>query len=90
MNKLTIVDTDILIDAARQTSEAIDCLNQIESQSTLAVSTITAMELLVGCRNKVELRHTERFLKRFQSLKVNERYATQRLSFYVSIGSVMV
>jgi len=73
VNRLTIVDTDILIDAARQTGEAIDCLDRIESQSTLAVSTITAMELLVGCRNKVELRHTERFLKRFQLLKVNEQ-----------------
>jgi predicted nucleic acid-binding protein len=30
------------------------------------------MELLVGCRNKAELRHTERFLQRFQVLKLDE------------------
>lgn len=30
------------------------------------------MELLVGCRNKGELRNTERFLQRFQVLKLNE------------------
>lgn len=72
MNVLTIVDTDILIDAARQISEAVDCLAQIEHQSVLAVSAITQMELLVGCRNKAELRNTERFLQRFQVLKLNE------------------
>lgn len=72
MTGLTIVDTDILIDAARQVSTAIECLARIESQSVLAVSVITEMELLVGCRNKTELRNTERFLQRFQSLKLNE------------------
>jgi len=30
------------------------------------------MELLVGCQNKAELRNTERFLQRFQVLKLNE------------------
>lgn len=73
MNVLTIVDTDILIDAARQVSEAVDCLAQIERQSVLAVSVITQMELIVGCRNKVELRNTERFLRRFLVLKLNDQ-----------------
>jgi len=45
---------------------------QIERQSVLAVSVIKQMELLVGCRNKAELRNTERFLQRFQVLKVSE------------------
>ncbi|MCS6912345.1 MAG: type II toxin-antitoxin system VapC family toxin [Anaerolineae bacterium] len=72
MNVLTIVDTDILIDAARQVGEAVDCLAQIEQQSVLAVSVITQMELLVGCRNKLEMRRTERFLRRFQVLKLND------------------
>ncbi len=73
MSELTIVDTDILIDAARQVSEAIECLDRIESVSVLAVSVITQMELWVGCRNKTELRNTERFLQRFQILKLSER-----------------
>ena len=72
MNELTIIDTDVLVDAARQISEAVDYLSQIERQSVLAVSVITQMELLVGCRNKTELRNTERFLQRFQVLKLNE------------------
>jgi predicted nucleic acid-binding protein len=73
VSALTIVDTDILIDAARRIGQAIDCLDRIEQQAALAVSTITQMELLVGCRNKAELRNTERFLQRFQVLKLDEQ-----------------
>lgn len=73
MNTWTIVDTDILIDAAAQISEAVTCLDDLEQRSALAVSVITQMELLVGCRNKTELRNTERFLRRFQVLRLNEQ-----------------
>ncbi len=73
MNDLTVVDTDILIDAARQVVEAVDCLNKVERTSTLAVSIVTEMELLIGCQNKTEQRTTERFLRRFRVLRLNEQ-----------------
>ena len=72
MSSMTIIDTDILIDAARLVRQAVECLADIEQQSALAISVITQMELLAGCRNKTELRHTERFLQRFQVLKLTE------------------
>ena len=62
---VTVVDTDILIDAARQVREAIDCLRQIEQESALAVSVIGQMELSVGCRNKTEWRTTTWVIRRF-------------------------
>ncbi len=73
MNALTIFDTDILIDAALQVKEAIECLDKIEQQSTLAISVITQMELFVGCRNKTEMRKVEHFLKRFRVIKLDEQ-----------------
>lgn len=73
MNSLTIVDTDILIDAALRVQSAVDCLDQVERESALAVSVVTEMELLIGCRNKTELRSTDRFLQRFQILRLNEQ-----------------
>lgn len=73
VSALVVVDTDILIDAARQVGEAIDCLDRMEKQSALAISAITQMELFAGCRNKSELHNTERFLQRFQALKLNEQ-----------------
>jgi predicted nucleic acid-binding protein len=73
VNTLTIVDTDILIDAGHDVREAIERLADIEQQSALAISVITQMELVVGCRNKTEQRHTEQFLHRFRVLKLTEQ-----------------
>ncbi len=69
----TIVDTDILIDVARGDSDAADCLLQLEKISPLAVSAVTQMELIVGCRNKKELQDLEKFLHRFQVLKITDQ-----------------
>lgn len=66
-----LVDTDILIDAARKEQVAVDFLDVQAQQTILAVSTITVMELLVGCRNKTEQRKTERFLQRFVVFKLD-------------------
>ncbi len=73
MTDLVVVDTDILIDAGRELNEAIACLNQIERQSLLAISIVTQMEMIIGCRNKTELGILERFLTRFQIIKLNEQ-----------------
>ncbi|MDQ4078728.1 MAG: type II toxin-antitoxin system VapC family toxin [Chloroflexota bacterium] len=77
MANLTIVDTDILIDAGRGISEAIDYLDDREKSTRLAVSAVTQMELIVGCRNKAELRDLEKVLKRFQLLKLSEAISDQ-------------
>jgi len=68
-----IVDTDILIDAGRNIQQALTCLTQYEDKSKLAISIITKMEIVVGCRDKNELRNTEKFLNRFQLLNLNKR-----------------
>ncbi len=68
----TIVDTDILIDAGRGDATAVACLQRIEQQSSLAVSVVTQMELIVGCRNKAELQDLNKFLRRFQILKLTD------------------
>ncbi len=73
MSILTIVDTDILIDAARNTPEAVACLAGVQEHSVAAISVITQMELLAGCRNKAEQRHAERFLQQLHVLKLTEQ-----------------
>lgn len=70
---LIIIDTDILIDVGRGDHTAIDCLQRIEQQFQLAVSVVTQMELIIGCRNKVELNMLEKFLQHFQCIKVTEQ-----------------
>jgi predicted nucleic acid-binding protein len=67
-----IVDTDVLIDAGRGVQEAVVCLKQLEEHGDLATSIITQMELIVGCRDRKELRFVERFLSRFHIVQLNE------------------
>jgi len=73
--QLILVDTDILIDVGRKATAAVDYLEYMEKQVTLAVSVITQMELMVGCRNKRELRVLERFVRRFSIISLNEAIA---------------
>jgi predicted nucleic acid-binding protein len=68
----TIIDTDILIDVGRGDGDAIACLHRLSQQSILAISAVTQMELIVGCRNKTESSSLEIFLRRFQILKITE------------------
>lgn len=70
---MILVDTDILIDVSRQVAEAMACVEWMETHLAMAISVITQMELLVGCRNKTKLRKTESFLKRFDIVKLNEQ-----------------
>jgi predicted nucleic acid-binding protein len=72
MTNSTIVDTDILIDTGRGVLEAVKCLQNLKASSGLAISIITQMELMVGCRNKAELKTLENFLKQFYIIKIDQ------------------
>ncbi len=69
----TIFDTDILINVGRGDTEAINCLQSYAQTSTLAISIITQMELIVGCRDKKELQSLTKFFKQFQTLPITEQ-----------------
>jgi predicted nucleic acid-binding protein len=68
---LLVVDTDVLIDAGRGDSQALGRLKQEALQATLGISTVTYLELLVGCRNKREQQQAERFIRRFQVIRLD-------------------
>lgn len=71
MTNLTIIDTDILIDVSRGVIEAVNCLQNLKTSSSLAISIVTQMELIVGCANKTELQTLESFLKYFEIMKID-------------------
>jgi len=72
MVQRVLVDTDILIDAGSGVEAAVNRLESETQSSTPAISTITQMELMVGCRNRTEFQNLERFLRRYEIIKVNE------------------
>lgn len=81
---LTLVDSDILIDAGKEDPQAIETLEHLARSSELGVSVITKMELVVGCRNRRELQILERFLRRFQVVAINEAISRQALDLVVA------
>lgn len=68
----TIVDTDILIDFGRADQKAESCLKALQQKTVLAISSVTYMELIVGCRNKTDLRGLQKFIKALQILPVTD------------------
>lgn len=72
MSSVVLIDTDVLIDAARNVPDALISLQHAAKHAPLAVSAVTQMELFVGCRNMTELRNTERFLAKFTIVALNE------------------
>ena len=79
MAEVVLVDGDVLIDIGRNVEEAVACLDQIERRSSPAVSAVTHMELIVGCRNKTELRKLDRFSGRFQAVSLTEAISDRPL-----------
>lgn len=73
----TLVDTDILIDAGRGIADAIQHLGRIQTTSSLAISVVTQMELITGCRNKTELRKLDRFLRQMQIVPLDGSISKQ-------------
>ena len=73
----TLIDTDILIDFGRGVSEAINCLQKLQSNSRLTISVVTQMELIVGCANKLELQTLEKFLQRFDVIRIDQPISDQ-------------
>lgn len=72
MADLILVDTDILIDVGKGINQAVTILDRMEDETVLGISVITQMELIIGCRNKSELRVVEKFLHRFSIIRLNE------------------
>ena len=72
-DNLVLIDTDVLIEVGRGVKEAVICLQQIEQKASPAISTISQMELTIGCSSKSELRSLDRFLSRFRIVKLNEQ-----------------
>jgi predicted nucleic acid-binding protein len=93
-----VVDSDILIDVSRGVSQAVEELEVLENTKTLSISVITKFELMVGCKNKRELRELAHFLERFEvlhlseaiSLKVVKLFNKFRLSHGVEIPDMLI
>ena len=58
-----LTDSDILIDASHHLPDAVAFLAAQRAARAITISIISAMELIVGCRNKAELTRVRQFLQ---------------------------
>lgn len=85
LKNLILIDTDILIDAGRGEGKAINKLETLSLDYNLSISLVTEMELIVGCRNKNEIKLLEKFLLSFHVLNITEsisKTASKLLKIY--------
>ena len=87
---LGLIDTDILVDATRGLVDAVTFLAAQQAAAGVQVSVISAMELIAGCRNAVELVQVQQFLNRVTVLPITScilQTAYQLMqTFYLSHG----
>lgn len=75
------VDSAILIDYLRGFRPALDWLADFEP-GTLAVSVVTAAELVAGCRNADEQHHVEADLRNFRLVFVSQPISSTAWAWY--------
>lgn len=67
---MLLIDSDIIIDGARGEAQAKEFLGKNATNHVLAISTITRLELLAGCRNSHEWILTQATLRQFFELEL--------------------
>lgn len=80
-----LIDSDVIIELTRKSQKALDVLTEHQKHYRLCVSSITRYELLIGSRNKQELRDLLQLLGAFETLPLNEiiaHYAERLLLAY--------
>jgi predicted nucleic acid-binding protein len=77
VKQCVLVDTDVLIDVLRQVETTISILKSATITASPIISAVTQMELIVGCRNAVELRNLDRFLQSFEIVDISEKISRQ-------------
>ena len=95
---LLLIDTDVLIDFSRGIEQSREQLRELEADHILAISVITQLELMVGCKNKREFNSLQEFLTDFEILQLNnaisekavELFEGYRLSHGVLIPDMLI
>jgi predicted nucleic acid-binding protein len=91
---MILADSTILIDLSRGNEETIlFCDDERKNGQDIAISVMSSMELIIGCRDKRELNRTLKFLADFVlidiSVPISKRAFQLMLQFNMSHGLVI-
>jgi predicted nucleic acid-binding protein len=80
MNNNLLLDTDIIVNVGRGDTGAVAQVNAMLKSGSTYISTVTEMELVVGCRNKAELRSLSMLLERFIVVHLTPEISTSAVT----------
>ena len=86
---MILLDTNILIEILKGNQKTIEKVQNFNT--TLAISSISVMELYYGARNKAELNKLEKFVSLFSVVHLSENistYATKLIKTYAKSHSL--
>lgn len=79
---MILLDSNILIEILKGDEKTIQKVQSFSK--TLAISSISVMELYYGARNKTELNKLEKFVSLFQIIQINEEISTKAVQLVKS------
>ena len=72
---MILLDTNVLIEILKGNQKTIGQIQRFDA--TLAISSITVMELYYGALNKIELNKLEKFVSLFRIIQINENISVK-------------
>jgi len=98
MNNNLLLDTDIIVNVGRDLAGAVEQMNAMINAGSIYISAVTEMELIIGCRNKAELKKLAMLLERFTIIPITPEITassikllkTYRLSHGLLIADALI
>ena len=75
---MTLLDTNVLIEILKGNPQTLETVESLDSP--LAISSISAMELFYGARDKAESKKLERFVTLFRLLHIDESISAKAMA----------
>lgn len=80
MNNNLLLDTDIIVNVGRGHTGAVEQVNAMMSAGSVHISAVTEMELVIGCRNKTELKKLGMLLERFTIIPITPEITSSSIT----------
>lgn len=98
MNNDLLLDTDIIVNVGRDRAGAVEQVSAMINSGSVYISAVTEMELIIGCRNKAELKNLAMLLERFTIIPITPEITassirllkTYRLSHGLLIADALI
>src|SRR3989338_1532298 len=78
---MVLLDSDILIDYLRRYPPALAFFKDLDLKEA-AISTITHMELIRGCKKKVHAQTVDKLVKNFKSIAITPAISQKTIKIY--------